>query len=216
MAVDTAHAATSTQNVPVTATVNSNCRVTAPSAVAFGVVDVNPAGATPLAAAGQVTVTCNKGAVVALTVDNGLHGTWRMLNGANSDTLAYTLVMPTNFTVCPAAGSGSNWTSVDMAPAYISTGGPQNPRDLWSGGNAAAAGEPRHLHRHRGRHRDLLIATRVGNTQRRLALTNPRRLASLVASGRALCGGTPDFVPGGAVTVLQLDARRESNSMRWP
>ena len=124
--VDTAHAATSTQNVPVTATVNSNCRVTAPSAVAFGVVDVNPAVATPVAAAGQVTVTCNKGAAVAVTVDNGLHGTWRMLNGANSDTLTYTLVMPTTFTTCPAAGSGSNWTSVDMAPAFVSTGGPQN------------------------------------------------------------------------------------------
>jgi spore coat protein U-like protein len=121
-----AQAATSTQNVPVTATVNSNCRVTAPSAVAFGVVDVNPAVATPLAAAGQVTVTCNKGAVVALTVDNGLHGTWNMLNGANSDTLAYTLKMPTGFTTCPAAGSGSNWTSVDMAPAFVSSGGPQN------------------------------------------------------------------------------------------
>ena len=82
--------------------------------------------ARTLAAQGQVTVTCNKGAAVALTVGNGLHGTWNMLNGGNSDTLAYTLKMPTSFTTCPAAGSGSNWTSVDMAPAYASSGGAQD------------------------------------------------------------------------------------------
>ena len=122
----TSHAANSTQNVPVTPTVNSNCRVTTPTAVAFGVVDVNPAAATSVAAAGQVIVTCNKGAAVALTVDNGLHGTWNMLNGSNTDVLAYTLKMPTNFTACPAAGTGSNWTSVDMAPAYVTSGGAQN------------------------------------------------------------------------------------------
>lgn len=125
MAAATAQAATSTQNVQVTATVNSNCRVTAPSAVAFSVVDVNPAAATTVAAAGQVTVTCNKGAAVAVTVDNGLHGVWNMLNGSNADTLAYTLKMPTTFTTCPAAGAGSNWTSVDMASAFTGSGGPQ-------------------------------------------------------------------------------------------
>jgi spore coat protein U-like protein len=126
MSAGTAHAANSTQNVQVTATVNSNCRVTAPSAVGFGIVDVNPAAATSVAAAGQVTVTCNKGAAVALTVDNGLHGTWNMLNGSNADVLAYTLKMPTNFTTCPAAGAGSNWTSVDMAPAFVTSGGAQS------------------------------------------------------------------------------------------
>jgi len=124
----TAHAGTANVDVNITATVVATCNITKTSDVAFSTTIDSTATAT-LLAAGEVRLTCNKGAAPQVTISNGANfsgGTRRMGNG--TDFLSYTLKQPTTFTTCPAAGAGTDWvgaTALSATSAFSSNGGPQ-------------------------------------------------------------------------------------------
>jgi spore coat protein U-like protein len=117
-----------TQNVQVQVQVNGSCSVTVPVNANFG--PQTPLVATNLTTTGQVTLRCNAGAAPVLAVNNGgnFSGTRRMAGGGNF--VAYAVKQPTisgtDYTVCPAFGAGTAWTSgstLNASAAFAASGG---------------------------------------------------------------------------------------------
>jgi len=115
-------------NFNVTATVANFCTVSAAN-VPFGSVN---AGAAATNTSSSVTLTCNKGAnVTSVALNSGSNfaaGSKQMKNGANSDTLAYNIDVPTGatFNTCPTAGTGPEWNATNTIVAtslFTATGG---------------------------------------------------------------------------------------------
>lgn len=110
-----AHAATTTANLSVTATVAANCTVTT-SALAFGAYDpVNTNLSTALLGTGTISVRCTNGSAATLELDQGL-------NAAAGSTASAPL---------RRLKSGSNHLSYSLfsdAPRTVvwATGGPQS------------------------------------------------------------------------------------------
>lgn len=86
-----------------------------------------------------MTLRCNAGAAPILAVNDGGNlsgGTRRMSDGAATPTyVAYAVKQPeisgTNFTVCPAFGGGTAWTSastLNASAAFASSGGNRTVR----------------------------------------------------------------------------------------
>jgi ABC-type proline/glycine betaine transport system permease subunit len=125
--------AQASQNVQVQVQVQGNCTVTAPSNASFGL--QGPVASTTLTATGQVTLTCNRGAVPLLAVNNGNNFTTtrRMANGGATAFVDYAVKQPTisgtnNYTVCPAFGAGTVWTAastLNASAAFAASGGPR-------------------------------------------------------------------------------------------
>lgn len=94
LSASTAHAATKTANLSVTATVSGTCTVST-SPVAFGTYD--PTQPTDLTATGSVTVQCTSGTGYAVSLDAGQHEstpgdiTTRNMLANTSDLLPYQL-----------------------------------------------------------------------------------------------------------------------------
>lgn len=124
------------QNVQVQVQVQGNCTVTAPANANFGA--QTPLVTTNLTVEGQVTLRCNAGAAPVMAVNNGgnFSGTRRMSDGAATPAfVAYAVKQPTisgtNFTVCPAFGGGTAWTSastLNASAAFASSGGNRTVR----------------------------------------------------------------------------------------
>jgi spore coat protein U-like protein len=121
------------QNVQVSVQVNGNCTVTAPSNATFA--PQAPLAPTNILAEGQVTLRCNAGAAPVLAVNDGgnFSGTRRMTDGTNF--VAYAVKQPTisgtNYTVCPAHGAGTAWTSastLNASAAFAASGGNRTVR----------------------------------------------------------------------------------------
>ncbi len=120
-----AQAGTATATLNVTATVSTNCTISA-TPVAFGAYD--PVSGGNVTASGTVVVACTK-AATGLTVglNNGAnYTTTRNLNGAaSSDKLAYALMQPTSATpsaACPLFGAGTAWTTAATLALTSPTG----------------------------------------------------------------------------------------------
>ena len=119
------------QNVQVQVQVQGNCTVTAPANANFG--SQTPLVTTNLTTTGQVTLRCNAGAAPVLAVNNGGNFlvTRRMSSGGGSPTfVGYAVKQPTisgtDYTVCPAFGGGTAWTSVstlNASAAFAASGG---------------------------------------------------------------------------------------------
>ena len=125
------------QNVQVQVQVNGNCTVNAPSNANFGT--QTPLVTTNLTTTGQVTLKCNSGAAPVMLVTDGGNfsgGTRRMTNGAGTPTfVAYAVKQPTisgtDYTVCPAFGAGTAWTTastLNASAAFASSGGNRTVR----------------------------------------------------------------------------------------
>ena len=117
-----------TQNVQVQVQVQGNCSVNAPVNANFGA--VNPLVSTNYTTTGTVTLRCNAGAAPVLAVNNGgnFSVTRRMAGGGNF--VAYAVKQPTisgtDYTVCPAFGAGTAWTSastLNATAAFAASGG---------------------------------------------------------------------------------------------
>ncbi len=124
-----AQAATATTTFTVSATVANSCNVSSGN-VSFGSVN---AGAAATNTATNITLTCNKGATVAVALDNGSNpsGTQKqMKDSVSGDFLNYNIDVPGGaaLTTCPAAGAGSEWNGTNTVTAsglYTSNGGPK-------------------------------------------------------------------------------------------
>jgi len=125
------------QNVQVQVQVQGNCTVSAPANANFG--PQTPLATTNLTAEGQVTLRCNAGAAPVLAVNDGGNFlvTRRMSNGAipTPTYVAYAVKQPTisgtDYTVCPAFGAGTAWTSLstlNASAAFASSGGSRTVR----------------------------------------------------------------------------------------
>jgi spore coat protein U-like protein len=118
----TAQAVDANVNVNVTATVNAACQIVKNSDVAFGNVDV--LATATLLAAGEVTLTCNKGAAPVMSITTAT----RQMASAGG-TLNYVIKQPeAGFITCPGANAGTNWTDTSTfsaSTAFSSNGGPQ-------------------------------------------------------------------------------------------
>ena len=122
-----ANAGTSTATVNVTANVISTCSATTSKVdVAFGAIPAFLAAAQ--GATGSVTFTCNKGATVGVTVDNGGNfglgqsGTLRAMK-SGSDYISYHVYQPTGAAFNACAGT-TEWTaSLSMSTLWAVTGG---------------------------------------------------------------------------------------------
>jgi spore coat protein U-like protein len=88
-----ASAATSNDNMQVTASVLRNCQITSTAAIAFGDYDVQ--ATTDVAKQGRVTVACTKGVNATIGLGGGLNGN-RSMNGPSTDKLAYQLFQNAN------------------------------------------------------------------------------------------------------------------------
>ena len=92
-----AMAGTATQNINVTATVNTSCTIDNVGAVNFGT--YNPTSTTPTTAAGLITVSCVRGTHPTIALDAGLNpntsGARTMKHATATDVLAYQLYKPT-------------------------------------------------------------------------------------------------------------------------
>ena len=130
LSLGTAYAGTSTATVNVTANVISTCSATTSKVdVAFGAI---PAFlAAPQSATGTVTFTCNKGATVGVTVDNGSNfglgqsGTMRAMKSGTVDYISYHVYQPTGPAFNGCAGT-TEWTaSLSMSTLWAATGGPK-------------------------------------------------------------------------------------------
>lgn len=121
-------------SVEVRVQVNGTCSLSAPSNANFGA--QAPTAATNLRATGSVTLTCNRGALPQVAVDNGGYfGTTRRMKDAGTNYVPYMVKLPTasgtNYTVCPAFGGGSDWGStagtdtLDASAAFGLSGGPR-------------------------------------------------------------------------------------------
>jgi len=132
-------------SVNVTANVASTCQATASKTdVAFGAIPAFLAAAQP--ATGTVTFTCNKGASVSVTVDNGGNyglgqsGTLRSMKSGTSDYISYHVYQPTGATFS-ACGGTTEWTaSLSIGSLWSSTGGPKTINLCGSVDPAPAAG----------------------------------------------------------------------------
>jgi spore coat protein U-like protein len=124
------------QNVQVQVQVQGNCTVMAPSNANFGA--QTPLVTTNLTVEGQVTLRCNAGAAPVLAVNDGgnFSGTRRMSDGGGTPQyVAYAVKQPTisgtDYTVCPAFGGGTAWTSastLNASAAFASSGGNRTVR----------------------------------------------------------------------------------------
>ena len=120
-------------DVNVQVTVVGNCSLSAPANASFG--SQGPLTSTNYTATGSVTLTCNRGAVPLVAVNNGLNflGTRRMAYAGPTNFVGYAIKQPTisgvNFTVCPAFGGGSVFgTGADRltaTAAFSANGGPR-------------------------------------------------------------------------------------------
>jgi len=113
-------AASTTGNVPVTATVGANCILTT-VAMTFGVYD--PLSATPKNANGLVQLVCTVGASPSVSLDVGLNslaGQRRLLSGAN--LLDYNVFTP----VTNAANAACAYTTAypTTLPGFALTAAP--------------------------------------------------------------------------------------------
>ena len=126
-------AALSQVNVNVQVQVVGNCSLSAPANANFG--SQGPLASTNYTATGSVTLTCNRGAVPLVAVNNGLNfsGTRRMADAGPTNFVGYAIKQPTisgvNFTVCPAFGGGSAFGAgadvLTATAAFSASGGPR-------------------------------------------------------------------------------------------
>ena len=145
LAIGSAQAGTATQNVNVTANVNSVCNASGTvTDIAFGTI---PAFlASPQSATGTVTFTCNKGATVTLTVSNGsnfglgVSGSLRAMKSGTSDYISYHVYQPTGATFSSCAGASTDWpgAGLSISSLWASNGGP-NTINLCGAVDAAPA-----------------------------------------------------------------------------
>jgi spore coat protein U-like protein len=116
----TAFAATATSNFSVTATILSNCLITATNLV-FG--NYDPTLATNTTAGSTLSVVCTKGNATAVVgIGPGLHavGTQRNMNDTGADPLAYILYQPPSNTpgaACVYTGTPTQWGDGTAATA---------------------------------------------------------------------------------------------------
>jgi spore coat protein U-like protein len=118
-------------SVNVQVQVQGTCNVSVPVDADFGA--QTPLAATPLTTTGSVTLTCNRGALPLVAVNNGnnFSGTRRMSDGTNF--VGYAIKQPTisgtNYTVCPSFGGGSAFGTgadrLNASAAFSTTGGPR-------------------------------------------------------------------------------------------
>jgi spore coat protein U-like protein len=116
-------------NVNVQVQVNGTCSVSLPIDANFG--PQAPTAVTNLTTTGSLTLTCNRGALPLVTVNNGLLGTRQMTDGTN--LVGYTIKQPTisgtNYTTCPDFGLGSTFGTgadrLNAAAAFTASGGPR-------------------------------------------------------------------------------------------
>jgi spore coat protein U-like protein len=109
---DVANALQATTTFTVTATVLSNCSISATN-LSFGT--YNPLSASVNNATSMVTITCTKGAASTIGMDNGLNfasGT-RNMKSAAADLIAYSVGKPPNNTVGTACTfpAATAWTT---------------------------------------------------------------------------------------------------------
>jgi len=127
------HAAPSPQsvNVNVSATVLGSCNLTKNSDLLFGNVDVS---GTTVTAAASLTLQCNRGAVPSLTVgvsaNAGSCTTTSRCMAQAGFFLDYDIYIPsaagTNWTSCPAVGTGTVWNTtntLDASSSFSAAGG---------------------------------------------------------------------------------------------
>lgn len=125
--------AQTTQSVQVSVQVSGSCSLTAPLNANFGNILPGPT-ASNLTATGSVTLRCNRGASPVVAVNNGgnFSTTRRMSNGAPTPAfVSYAVKQPTitgsNFTVCPAFGGGTAWSTggaaLNASASFTSSGG---------------------------------------------------------------------------------------------
>ncbi len=92
-----AYAGSTPTNLAVTANIAANCTIST-TAVAFGAYDpVVTNAATALNATGTVAIACTKGSAPTITLGLGTNASGaqrNMLNGGNTDVLAYQLYQP--------------------------------------------------------------------------------------------------------------------------
>ena len=120
-------------NVSVQVQVVGNCTLTAPANANFG--SQGPLTSTNYTATGAVTLTCNRGAVPLVAVNDGNNFlvTRRMREGATANYVGYAIKQPTisgvDFTVCPAFGGGSVFGAgadrLTATAAFSANGGPR-------------------------------------------------------------------------------------------
>ncbi len=113
-------AGTATSNFSVTATILSNCLITATN-LAFG--NYDPTLATNTTAGSTLSVVCTKGNATAVVgIGAGLHsvGTQRNMQDASADPLAYILYQPPTNTpgaACVYTGTPTQWGDGTAATA---------------------------------------------------------------------------------------------------
>lgn len=122
-------------NVNVQVQVNGTCSVSAPVNADFGA--QAPTVVTNLTTTGTVTLTCNRGALPVVAVNNGNNysGTRRMAGGTPTGYVGYSIKRPAlsgaNYTSCPAFGGGSDWGStagtdtLNASATFTGSGGPR-------------------------------------------------------------------------------------------
>jgi spore coat protein U-like protein len=114
-------------NVSVQVQVVGNCTLTAPSNANFG--SQGPLASTNYTATGAVTLTCNRGAVPLVAVNDGNNFlvTRRMREGATANYVGYAIKQPTisgvDFTGGSAFGVGAD--RLTATAAFSANGGPR-------------------------------------------------------------------------------------------
>lgn len=102
LSIAPAHAGSSTQNLPVSASVAANCTIST-NALAFGAYDpVVTNASTALNGSGSVAIACTKGSAPAITLGLGANNVGSVRNmkitGGGTDLLGYELYQPPNTT----------------------------------------------------------------------------------------------------------------------
>jgi spore coat protein U-like protein len=146
-------AASTSTNIPVSATVSQGCIISTTAALAFGAYDPTGANATnALNATGQVSVACSKGSTgLTIGMDNGTHvlGTQRQMQGViATDLLQYNLFQPpTNVAGVACTFPGSiPWNTTTPAGVLTITSAPTKAARLYNvcgtipGGQDASTG----------------------------------------------------------------------------
>ena len=120
-----AQGASTTTNIPVSATVSAACSISTTSAIAFGAYDpIGTNANTALNATGQLSVVCSKGSTgLSIGLDNGAHvsGTQRQMirtGESATDVLQYGLFQPPNTTpgtACTFPGTTAWSTTATLA-----------------------------------------------------------------------------------------------------
>ncbi len=107
-------AATRTNNLNVTASVQANCNITGVTDVSFGVYD--PTVSTPLDADGAMTFRCTKNT----SYKTYITGTRQMVGGTFSDNLNFELYTDSGrTTVFPSDNSGSSQQAPNNSPINV-------------------------------------------------------------------------------------------------